>query len=182
LIMAISVGASGLALMNRDSGLPELLMMSNYKSGGLREVMTGEVCRLFTPVLLHGGWLHLFFNMWWLLDLGSMIEGRQSSRSLLGLVLVTGILSNLTQWAFVDANFVGMSGVVYGLFGYIWMKGKYDPSSGLFVHPQIVLMMMIWFFVCWFRLVPNVANYAHTGGLVVGAGLGLISSLWSRRH
>jgi GlpG protein len=182
LIIAISVGASGLALMNPDSGLPALLMMSNYRTGGLREIMTGELWRLFTPVLLHGGWLHLFFNMWWLLDLGSMIEGRQSSRNLLALILVTGILSNLTQYSFAGPGFLGMSGVVYGLFGYVWIKGKYDPSSGLFLHPQIVLMMMIWFFACWFKLIPNVANYAHTGGLVVGAAWGFISSFWARRR
>jgi GlpG protein len=182
LIMAVSIVASGLALTNPDAQLFEMLTISNYRGRELREVMTGEVWRLFTPALLHGGWIHLFFNMWWLLDLGSMIEGRQNSRHLLALILVTGILSNLSQWYFAGPNFVGMSGVVYGLLGYIWMKGKYDPSSGLFLHPQIVLMMLIWFFACWFRLIPGIANYAHTGGLVVGMAWGLISSFWGKRH
>jgi GlpG protein len=181
LLMAASIGVSGLALTNPDSGLFELLMMSNYTKG-LREVQTGEIWRLFTPVLLHGGWLHLFFNMWWLLDLGSMIEGRQSSRSLLALVVVIAIVSNLTQWYFAGPNFVGMSGVVYGLLGYVWMKGKFDPSSGLFLHPQTVLMMLIWFFACWFGMIPRVANYAHTGGLVAGMAWGLASSFWARRR
>jgi rhomboid protease GlpG len=180
LFMALSVGASGLAFTNPDAQIFELLKISNYRSG-LREVMTGEIWRLFTPALLHGGWLHLFFNMWWLLDLGSMIEGRQSSRSVLALVLVIGILSNLTQWYFAGPNFVGMSGVVYGLLGYIWMRSKYDPSSGLFLHSQTVLMMLIWFFACWF-VIPGVANYAHTGGLVVGMAWGLISSFWARHR
>lgn len=181
LIMAVTIGASGLQLTNPDAQLYQLLKISNY-TGELREVMTGEVWRLFTPALLHGGWIHLFFNMWWLLDLGSMIEGRQSSRNLLALILVTGILSNLAQWKFEGPDFLGMSGVVYGLLGYIWMKGKYDPSSGLFLHPQIVLMMLIWFFACWFRLIPSIANYAHTGGLVVGMAWGLVSSFWGKRR
>jgi GlpG protein len=181
LLMAASIGVSGLALTNPDSGLFELLMMSNYTKG-LREVQTGEIWRLFTPVLLHGGWMHLFLNMWCLLDLGSMIEGRQSSRSLVVLVLVFAVASNLTQWYFRGPAFFGMSGVVYGLLGYVWMKGKFDPSSGLFLHPQTVLIMLIWFFACWLDWIKHVANYAHTGGLVLGMLWGLASSFWAKRR
>jgi len=181
LLMAASIGLSGLALTNPDSGLFELLMMSNY-TPGLREVQTGEIWRLFTPVLLHGGWMHLFLNMWCLLDLGSMIEGRQSSRSLVVLILVFGVVSNLAQWYFRGPAFFGMSGVVYGLLGYVWMKGKFDPSSGLFLHPQTVLVMLIWFFACWMDWVKHIANYAHTGGLVIGMVWGLASSFWAKRR
>ena len=187
LLIAASVGATGLAWSNEDKSLYLSLLISQYTSG-LREVTTGEVWRLFTPVLLHGGptfnqWgvMHLVFNMWWLLDLGSMIEGRQSSRKLLALILVIAVISNLTQWKFGGPQFVGMSGVVYGLLGYIWMKSKYDPSSGLFLHSQTVLMMLIWFFACWF-VIPGIANYAHTGGLVVGMAWGMASSFWARHR
>jgi GlpG protein len=181
LLIALTVGVSGLTFTNPDTELTELLRISNYRSG-LREVMTGEVWRLFTPALLHGGPVHLFFNMWCLFFLGSMIEGRQSSRFLLALVLLTGILSNLTQWYFEGPNFVGMSGVIYGLLGYIWLRGKFDPSSGLFLQPQTLIIMIVWFFACWFGAIPNVANYAHTGGLVTGMAWGLLASLWARRR
>ena len=90
------------------------------------------------------------------------------------------MLANLAQWYFVGPNFLGMSGVVYGLLGYIWIRGKLDPSSGLFLHQQTVLVMMIWFFACWFQVIPiAIANYAHTGGLVVGMLWGFASSFWS---
>ena len=184
LLAVASVGLSGLSLTNPESGIGiyEALKISSVK-GALPEVMRGEVWRLFTPALLHGGWLHLIMNIWWLLDLGSMIEGRESSRKLLGLVLGTGVLANLAQWYFVGPNFLGMSGVVYGLLGYIWIRGKFDPSSGLFLHQQTVLVMMIWFFACWFKVIPlAVANHAHTGGLVVGMLWGFASSFWSKRR
>lgn len=181
LLTAITVVVSGLLLTNPESGLYQALKISSVK-GALPEVMRGEVWRLFTPAILHGGWLHLIMNMWWLLDLGSMIEGRENSRKLLVLVLATGVLANLAQWFFVGPNFLGMSGVVYGLLGYVWMRGKFDPSSGLFLHPQTVLVMMIWFFACWFQIIPiGIANYAHTGGLVVGILWGLASSFLPKR-
>jgi GlpG protein len=180
LLTTITVVLSGLVFTNDDTTLYRSLTMSNFRSG-LREVISGEIWRLFTPALLHGNWLHLILNMWWLLDLGSMVEARESSRKLFALVLIVGVLSNLTQWFFVGPNFVGMSGVVYGLLGYIWMRGKFDPSSGLFLHPQTVMVMMIWFFACWF-VIPGVANHAHTGGLVVGMAWGVASSFWSRRR
>jgi GlpG protein len=187
LIVVAACTVTGLSWTDAQKGLYLSLLISKYQSG-LKEVVNGEVWRLFTPALLHGGAnlspigiMHLVFNMWWLLDLGSMVEARESSRKLLALVLLVGVVSNLTQWYFVGPNFVGMSGVVYGLLGYIWMRGKFDPSSGLFLHQQTVLMMMIWFFACWLSI-RGIANYAHTGGLVVGMAWGIASSFWSKRR
>ncbi len=146
------------------------------------EILKGQVWRLITPIFLHQsllkdlGFLHLLFNMLWLFDLGSMIEARQSTRRLAVLVVVIAALSNLGQYYVSGPSFGGMSGVVYGLLGYIWMKGKFDPASGLFLHQQTVTMMLIWFFACLFHLIPNVANTAHAVGLGVGMAWGFLSS------
>jgi GlpG protein len=147
---------------------------------GLVEIRHGEFWRLFTPVLIHskdGFWLHLLFNMIWLLDLGSLIEGRQSTGRLGWLVVVIAIGSNLFQYYLDGPAFFGMSGVVYGLLGYVAVKGRLDPASGLVIHPQKVVLMMIWFFLCLLGAVPNVANGAHAAGLILGAALGGLSSL-----
>lgn len=146
----------------------------------LPEVGRGEVWRLFTPIFIHGSWTHIIFNMWWLWDLGSMIEGRQSSLQLAVLVLVIAITSNLAQYFFSGPDFGGMSGVVYGLFGYIWMRGKFDPASGLFLHPTTVTMMIIWFFLCLMHIIPGIANATHGIGLVLGVAWGYLSSLRHR--
>jgi GlpG protein len=66
--------------------------------------------------------------------------------------------------------------VVYGLFGYAWMRGKYDPSSGMTLASEVVLLMLLWFGVCWFGLVGPIANAAHTAGLVIGMGWGFLSA------
>ena len=143
----------------------------------LPEIRHGELWRLLTPAFIHFGMLHILFNMLWLKDLGSMIEGRQNSWRLALLVLVIGACSNLAQFYYGGPDFGGMSGVVYGLLGYIWMRGKFDPGSGLYVHSYTVAMMIIWFFACFTPLVPHVANATHAVGLALGMAWGYLSSL-----
>jgi GlpG protein len=145
--------------------------------GGLPEIRHGQLWRLITPIFIHFGLLHIVFNMLWLRDLGSMIEGRQSSWMLALLVLVIAACSNLAQFWYGGPAFGGMSGVVYGLLGYIWMRGKFDPASGFYLHPSTVTMMIIWFFACFTPLIPNVANATHAAGLVIGLAWGYLSSL-----
>jgi GlpG protein len=149
---------------------------------GLREISQGELWRLFTPVLVHGGWVHLLLNMMWMLDLGSMIEGRQSTGRLGLLVVVMAVVSNLGQFLLFDARFCGMSGVVYGLLGYVWVKGKLDPGSGLFLHPHTVAMMLIWFVLCLTSVIPNIANGAHAVGLALGIVWGFLASVPAMRR
>lgn len=164
--------------------LRELYMTAVEQTGeilqflpGLREISSGEVWRLFTPVLVHGSWVHLLLNMMWLLDLGSMIEGRESTGKFGLLVLVFAVGSNLGQYLLAGPLFCGMSGVVYGLLGYVWMKGKFDPSSGLFLHPHTVAMMLIWFFLCLANVITGIANGAHAVGLAMGVAWGFLASV-----
>ena len=143
----------------------------------LPELCHGQIWRLFTPMFIHFGLLHILFNMLWLRDLGSMIEGRQSTWRLALLVLVIAACSNLAQFYYGGPAFGGMSGVVYGLLGYIWMRGKFDPGSGLYLHSYTIIMMIIWFFACFTPIMPNAANACHAVGLVIGIVWGYLSSL-----
>jgi membrane associated rhomboid family serine protease len=153
--------------------------LQNFREA-LPEVRHGEVWRLFTPMFVHMDWWHIIFNMMWLVDLGSMIEGRQKSWLLAIMVLAMAVVSNLAQFFAGGPLFGGMSGVVYGLFGYIWIRGKFDPGSGLYLHPTTVTMMIIWFFACFTGLVGDIANAAHAAGLVMGIMWGWLSSLRHR--
>lgn len=161
------------------------LWLSKYRSFAplwkrvfdLREVRAGEVWRLVTPVFIHMNFVHIIFNMMWLASLGSLIEARQSRALLLRLVLLLGIGSNLVQFAVTGRpNFGGMSGVVYGLIGYMWMRGKFDPASGLRLDSNTVVTSMIWFFACFTGWVGPIANGAHAGGLVIGMAWGWLAS------
>ena len=181
-LMAISVVVFFLSKFGNDPRPVLGLFITEFDARGplgrvLPEVTHGQVWRLITPIFVHFDPLHILFNMLWLRDLGSMIEGRQSSWQLALLVGVIAAGSNLGQFLIAGPVFGGMSGVVYGLLGYIWMRGKFDPASGLYVHPSTVIMMIIWFFACFTPLIPHVANGAHAVGLVMGIAWGYLSSL-----
>jgi len=157
-----------------------------------QQLATGEVWRLITPIFLHYGMIHLLFNMIWLATFGSQIELSRGPWKFLGLVLLIAVLSNLGQyyigniswqpglrWTFnPDPRFGGMSGVVYGLFGYIWMKTRYDSEMGIYVDPSTVAILIGWFFLCMTPLIGHVANVAHAVGLLVGMAVGIAPLLW----
>lgn len=146
---------------------------------GLQEILHGQVWRTVTPIFLHFSILHILFNMLMLRALGIPVEMRRGSLRYALIVLFIAITSNLGQYAASDApNFGGMSGVVYGLFGYIWMKSRFDPNSGFYMPPNIVFWMIGWFLICFTGAVGNIANTAHGVGLAAGAFLGYAPTLW----
>jgi GlpG protein len=144
---------------------------------GLASVLHGQVWRLVTPIFVHFGIIHLFFNMWWLKDLGTAIEHTYSRLYLSLLVLAVGVLSNLLQYFWAGSPvFGGMSGVVYGLFGFLWLRGRFDPTCPLRVNRSTVMWLMLWYVLCITGMMGPVANAAHTGGVAVGAAWGFLSS------
>jgi GlpG protein len=191
ILILLSVAATLSGGLGSESEVVQWLSITRYEVSegvlssqpGLIEILQGQVWRLLTPVFLHAsllhhnlGLLHILFNMLWLLDLGGMIERTQGGRSLLAKLLVMGVASNLLQYRLGGPAFGGMSGVVYGLLGYCWIRGKLDLTSGLYVNPQVMFFMTFWFFLGFSGLVGPIANAAHGGGLAVGLLWGYMSA------
>lgn len=176
-LIAISVLVYIVRNYTNAAGLTDALFISdpNIMGRDLEEVRNGQVWRLLTPIFLHFGILHILFNMLWTYDLGGTIESRMGTLQLLLMVLVIGIASNLAQLYVSGPRFGGMSGVVYGLLGYVWMKGKFDPASGLFLHPSTVTMMLIWLAFGYTNILP-MANTVHTVGLAIGVAWGFTTA------
>jgi len=185
-LIAVSVGVFIFSNFGANKEALQSLFITQFMFGDsniqvdttLPEIRHGEVWRLFTPMFIHFSPLHIIFNMLWLRDLGSMIEGRQSTGQLAVLVLTIAAGSNLAQFFYRGApNFGGMSGVVYGLLGYVWLRGKLDPASGLFLHPSTVVMMLLWLLAGFAGILGPIANFAHLAGLLMGIAWGCLSSL-----
>ncbi len=181
-LIALSVVASLPSILGSGSNALVPLLIATPGTPGFSDILGGEVWRLVTPIFVHFGILHILFNMMWLWDLGRSIEWLKG-RVFLGLfVAVSGIASNIAQYAITGSPlFGGMSGVVYALLGYVWMQGRFNPAFGIALHQSTVIMMIGWYVLCWTGLLGPIANWAHTAGLVVGIVWGLLDRGRSRR-
>lgn len=179
-LMVVSIVVALFSQLGRNFDFLLNLFMTKY-TVGLSEIGDGQFWRLFTPIFIHFGIMHLAFNMLWLYDLGNMIEDRKGGWFFGIFVAVTAAISNLVQFLGWGPVFGGMSGVVYGMLGYAWMKTRYDPNSRLFLHKTTVTMMLVWFFLCWTGIMGPIANGAHTAGLIVGVVWGFLTSPGRKR-
>ena len=144
-------------------------------------IFSGEVWRLVTPIFLHFSILHILFNCWAITLEGTMIEVARGTLRLAILVLVSAVLSNLGQYFYMDRLepeglhlFGGLSGVGYALFGYLWMKGQYEPEQGMILHPNTITTMLFWLVLCMTGWLGPIANAAHVVGLLVGVAFGVL--------
>ncbi|MDX8431140.1 MAG: rhomboid family intramembrane serine protease [Candidatus Algichlamydia australiensis] len=146
------------------------------------KIRAGEIYRTITPIVMHGGFLHILFNMLWLFLLGRMVEERIGVARYLALSLIVAIVSNTVQYLMSGPAFLGYSGVITGLAGFIWYRQRKAPWEGyplqkataiflgVFIFGmmgfQIVLFILQRFFQIEWNL--RIANSAHVVGALVG--------------
>ena len=173
----MSIFISLLSGFGQDGRILNITYLSTT-SPGIGEVLEGQVWRLMTPAFIHFGIYHLVFNLLWVWVCGSVIERKQGSLLYLLIFAVASSLSNLAQFAVSGPAFGGMSGVVYALIGYLWMQMQFNPIRYTGSIPKAVIpLMLIWFVICWLGIISNVANVAHTVGLVVGITWGRVHAM-----
>lgn len=135
-----------------------------------------EPWRLVTSALPHANAFHLIFNVAWLWTLGTMLEERFGSFRLLGLVLLFAAGSAAAEYA-IFLGGIGLSGVVYGLFGLAWVLSRADARLRGAVDPTSTWLFVGWFFLCIWLTVEDilpVANVAHGVGALLGVLGGLV--------
>lgn len=197
LVSVLSGGGDDPRIVQELSIAPYRFLEGGVELFGLTPTLQGQIWRLVTPIFLHFGIWHLLFDMYMLYYLGGAIEMRRGPLRYLALVLVLAVVSNLVQYYFghpvLDGGelkwihlpfFGGMSGVNYGLFGYILMKARFQPELGLRLDPSTVVFLMVVLMlgmtpILQFVFGSGVANGAHLGGLIAGMILGYVPTLWS---
>ena len=132
-------------------------------------LQAGEWYRLVTAMFMHGGLLHIGFNMYALYILGPQVERYYGTKKFLLIYFISGILGSLFSAVFMSANTVslGASGAIFGLLGSIaYFTYNYRATlNGLLrsqVVPVIVINLLIGF------MSSNIDVSAHIGGLIGG--------------
>jgi membrane associated rhomboid family serine protease len=160
-----------------------------------------EALTLITSQFLHGGWLHLLGNMLFLWIFGNNIEDRLGRIRFLGFYLVGGIVAGLTQVA-IDPDSaiptIGASGAIAATLGaYLVLFPRARITSLVFlgffyqlIDVPAVIVLVFWFLL---QLIDGIASlgvtdstggvafFAHIGGFVFGALVGLVIRAVGRR-
>ena len=172
---------------------------------GLFFIGTGnfEVWQPVTYMFLHGGFMHLFFNMFGLWMFGRILETVWGPKRFLIYYVVCGVGAALTQelvqwltWLSLDgvptnsyayysviAPTVGASGAIYGI---LLAFGRLFPNERLFIFPIPMPIKAKWFISFFIVLAiyqglaatDNVAHFAHLGGMIFGF---LLISYWKNK-
>ena len=149
--------------------------------GGASRFLALEWWRLFCPIFMHGGLMHLLFNTYIFVQIGPLLEEEYGGSKFFVLYVWAGVAGFfaseiLRYWLFGGyVNTVGASGSVFGLVGAALVYGI--RRGGVFGQ-SLKAMMTRWtiYFVLMGFVMPGVDNYAHIGGLVGGAAFaGLFS-------
>lgn len=132
-------------------------------------ILAGQYWRLVTPMFLHGGILHLGFNLYALYILGSRVERFFGPWRYLGLFLVSGISGNLFSFLFTSAPSLGSSTAIFGLLAaegtFIYQHRKLIGSRFSTALRQIIQLAAINLLI---GLSPGIDNWGHLGGLLGG--------------
>ena len=131
-------------------------------------------------MFIHGGWWHLFFNMWSLMIFGNAVEQQVGTKRFVWYYLLCGIgaalVNQLFTWLGIinPAQLVGASGAIYGVMA---ASAFFFPNAKLFIIPipfPIKLKYLVGFYTVvemylGITSIDGVAHFAHLGGILVGA-------------
>jgi rhomboid protease GluP len=150
-----------------------------YRLGALwtPAIVHGEPYRLVTAMFLHGGLIHIGFNMMVLMDIGPVVEEVYGSARFLFLYTATGIigyvLSAFTPFRSHLVLGVGASGAILGLIGLMIAITTRRGGASMQALRSRLVSWVVSIFVFGF-LMRGIDNWAHFGGLAAGFLLGKI--------
>ncbi|HAT4210912.1 TPA: rhomboid family intramembrane serine protease [Clostridium perfringens] len=169
LIVATALGAGffrNIVEMN-----PQILYWMGAKHNNAI-IFHGEYYRLVTSMFLHGGIVHLLFNMYAIYILGDFIERIYGAKKYLAIYFVSGIVASIFSLYFSPVMGVGASGAIFGLLGaaLVFAYNEKDRIGKALVTNIIVIILLNVFIGL---SMSNIDISARFGGFIAGAILGL---------
>jgi rhomboid protease GluP len=139
---------------------------------------SGEWWRLLTNVFVHGGIIHIAFNMWCLWNLGQLCESLYGRWTYAAIYLLCGVGASLASAAWHPyVPSVGASGAIFGLAGALITAlklGEFSvPRAALSGTLRSLGAFVVYNLIFGFAL-PGIDNTAHIGGLITGLIVGAL--------
>ena len=143
--------------------------------------LSGEWWRLITNVFMHGGLIHIAFNMWCLWNLGALCEALYGAWTYAGIYLICGVGASLASVAWhPNGPSVGASGAIFGLAGALiaaFKLGEFSVPRSALSGTLRSLGAFVIYNLIFGQLMPGIDNTAHIGGLVTGLIVGTLIAL-----
>ena len=140
--------------------------------------LSGQWWRLVTYMFLHGGLMHIAFNMWCLWDLGALCESLYGRWTYAAIYFVTGIAAGLASVGWNPGVLsVGASGAIFGLAGALiasFYLGEFSVPRFAIQGTLRSLLFFVGFNVLFGSMVSGIDNACHAGGLASGLILGAL--------
>lgn len=150
--------------------------------------LNGDWWRLVTAGFVHGGLIHLAFNMWCLLSLGQLSERLFGRFQTFFIYLLTGVGGALLSIAHNPRHLeVGASGAIFGIAGALLAGVKFGNLSISEGQKRSVISSMVFFVSVNFILGAgvlgsNIDNFCHLGGFITGLLIGVPMGGFAQRH
>jgi rhomboid protease GluP len=143
--------------------------------------LSGEWWRLLTNIFIHGGIIHIAFNMWCLWNLGALCEALYGGWTYGAIYLICGIGASLASVAWhPNGPSVGASGAIFGLAGALiaaFKLGEFSVPRSALSGTLRSLGAFVVYNLIFGQLMPGIDNTAHIGGLVTGLIVGALIAL-----
>lgn len=153
--------------------------------GGPAQVLIweGEIWRIFVNIFHHGNLMHIFFNLYALYIFGSFSERFLGKFKYLIFIIFCGIFQQISCQLTFEPGAIGLSGIIFGLFGFLWMIKPLDKDINNFMTPDVIKLMLVQLIIfiplTYFNFM-NIANVGHISGLIYGISFGYI--LFRNQH
>ena len=134
---------------------------------GAASMSGGQWWTLITAIYLHGGLMHIIFNMYALRQLGPMVESIFGTSRFILLFTLSGIFGYFLSNSLSGYPTIGASGSIFGLLGALIYYGR---TRGGMISQTIYPQLLVWagvMFLFGFAM-PGINNYAHLGGFIGG--------------
>lgn len=170
----VAMCLAGVSMLDNPSGQDLVHWGANF--GPL--TVSGQWWRLLTCVFVHGGLLHIGFNMWCLWSLGRLAESVYGHWTFAAVYLIAGLAASLTSliWNSVVLS-VGASGAIFGIAGALiasFYLGEFSLPRAALSGTLRSVVVFVGYNLFFGAVIARTDNAAHIGGLLMGLLLGAL--------